>query len=61
MELIAVGMGAQIGYNHGQVAEMKLADSGWHCTFCFRYLHDFVDKMIGASSLCEHKAMAGLC
>ena len=35
------------GYNHGQVAEIKLADSGWHCSFCFRYLHEFADKMIG--------------
>ncbi|KAH9945080.1 glycosyltransferase family 17 protein [Epithele typhae] len=37
------------GYNHGQVTEAKLADSGWHCSFCFRYLHDFSDKMIGYS------------
>ncbi len=36
------------GYGHGQVAELKLADSGWHCSFCFRYLHEFADKMIGA-------------
>ncbi|KAI0787558.1 glycosyltransferase family 17 protein [Fomes fomentarius] len=37
------------GYNHGQVAEWKLADSGWHCSFCFRHLHEFRDKMIGYS------------
>ncbi|RDX57142.1 glycosyltransferase family 17 protein [Lentinus brumalis] len=37
------------GYGHGQVAELKLADSGWHCSFCFRYLHEFADKMIGYS------------
>ncbi|KAI0663819.1 glycosyltransferase family 17 protein [Cubamyces menziesii] len=37
------------GYNHGQVAEWKLADSGWHCSFCFRYLHEFADKMSGYS------------
>ncbi|KAI1796924.1 glycosyltransferase family 17 protein [Ganoderma leucocontextum] len=37
------------GYNHGQVADSMLADAGWHCTFCFRYLHEFVEKMIGYS------------
>ncbi|TBU33403.1 glycosyltransferase family 17 protein [Dichomitus squalens] len=37
------------GYNHGQVADWKLADSGWHCSFCFRYLHEFADKMTGYS------------
>ncbi|KAI0707247.1 glycosyltransferase family 17 protein [Earliella scabrosa] len=37
------------GYNHGQVSEWKLADSGWHCSFCFRFLHEFTDKMIGYS------------
>ena len=39
---------ANSGYGHGQVAELKLADSGWHCSFCFRYLHEFADKMTGA-------------
>ena len=38
------------GYNHGQVAEWMLADSGWHCSFCFRYLHEFAAKMTGASN-----------
>ncbi|KAH9847691.1 glycosyltransferase family 17 protein [Lenzites betulinus] len=37
------------GYNHGQVADWKLADSGWHCSFCFRHLHEFADKMSGYS------------
>ncbi|KAL1949610.1 hypothetical protein VTO73DRAFT_8491 [Trametes versicolor] len=37
------------GYNHGQVAEWKLADSGWHCSFCFRHLQEFADKMSGYS------------
>lgn len=37
------------GYNHGQVAEWKLADSGWHCSFCFRHLQEFADKMSGES------------
>ncbi|KAI0648996.1 glycosyltransferase family 17 protein [Trametes meyenii] len=37
------------GYNHGQVAQWKLADAGWHCSFCFRHLHEFADKMSGYS------------
>lgn len=34
-------------YNHGQVTEWKLADAGWHCSFCFRHLNEFSDKMSG--------------
>lgn len=45
------GGGYEFGYGHAQVSEWKLADAGWHCSFCFRYLHEFVDKMIGTSSL----------
>ncbi|KAM5531764.1 hypothetical protein V8D89_014534 [Ganoderma adspersum] len=37
------------GYNHGQVADSMLADAGWHCSFCFRYLHEFAEKMTGYS------------
>ena len=39
------------GYNHGQVADSMLADAGWHCSFCFRYLHEFAEKMTGTSTL----------
>ncbi len=37
-------------YNHGQVTDSMLADAGWHCSFCFRYLHEFAEKMTGAST-----------
>ncbi|EPQ56155.1 glycosyl transferase [Gloeophyllum trabeum ATCC 11539] len=37
------------GYGHSQVADHMLADSGWHCTFCFRYIDEFVTKMKGYS------------
>jgi beta-1,4-mannosyl-glycoprotein beta-1,4-N-acetylglucosaminyltransferase len=32
-------------YSHGRVADTLLADAGWHCSFCFRYLHEFRFKM----------------
>ncbi|PIL35470.1 hypothetical protein GSI_02197 [Ganoderma sinense ZZ0214-1] len=44
-----LGMPRNGGYNHGQVADLMLADAGWHCSFCFRYLREFADKMIGYS------------
>ena len=34
-------------YRHSKSKDVALADSGWHCSFCFRYLHEFADKMIG--------------
>ena len=45
------------GYNHGQVAEGMLADAGWHCSFCFRYLREFAEKMTGPSSLVSREVM----
>ncbi|CAA0833780.1 beta-1-4-N-acetylglucosaminyltransferase family protein [Striga hermonthica] len=32
-------------YAHYRQTDVLLADSGWHCSFCFRYLSDFVFKM----------------
>ena len=32
-------------YSHGRISSVMLADSGWHCSFCFRYLSDFKFKM----------------
>jgi beta-1,4-mannosyl-glycoprotein beta-1,4-N-acetylglucosaminyltransferase len=29
----------------GPEGPVVLADAGWHCSFCFRYLDEFVDKM----------------
>ncbi|XP_051115077.1 uncharacterized protein LOC127240429 [Andrographis paniculata] len=32
-------------YAHYRQSDYLLADSGWHCSFCFRYINDFVFKM----------------
>lgn len=32
-------------YAHFRQTDELLADSGWHCSFCFRYLSEFVFKM----------------
>jgi beta-1,4-mannosyl-glycoprotein beta-1,4-N-acetylglucosaminyltransferase len=32
-------------YQHGRVTDKILADAGWHCSFCFRYISDFIFKM----------------
>ncbi|KAG6541965.1 hypothetical protein Mapa_016602 [Marchantia paleacea] len=33
------------GYSHNRRSDFMLADSGWHCSFCFRHLSDFQFKM----------------
>ncbi|KIP06548.1 glycosyltransferase family 17 protein [Phlebiopsis gigantea 11061_1 CR5-6] len=38
-----------IGYGHSQATEVKLADAGWHCSFCFRTIDEFIAKMQGYS------------
>ncbi|XAR58231.1 Beta-1,4-mannosyl-glycoprotein 4-beta-N-acetylglucosaminyltransferase [Bertholletia excelsa] len=32
-------------YAHYRQSDYLLADSGWHCSFCFRYISDFIFKM----------------
>ncbi|XP_024363728.1 uncharacterized protein [Physcomitrium patens] len=32
-------------YRHSRKTDHCLADAGWHCSFCFRYIRDFVFKM----------------
>lgn len=32
-------------YRHDRVTDNMLADAGWHCSFCFRYISDFMFKM----------------
>ncbi|CAO3630760.1 unnamed protein product [Mucor fragilis] len=32
-------------YTHGQITEDLLSDAGWHCSFCFRTIHEFQFKM----------------
>ncbi|CAA0819925.1 beta-1-4-N-acetylglucosaminyltransferase family protein [Striga hermonthica] len=41
------GRGTQ--YRHSRQADVILSDAGWHCSFCFRHLRDFVLKMTGYS------------
>lgn len=36
-------------YRHGRSTRFILADSGWHCSFCFRYIKDFSFKMTAYS------------
>jgi beta-1,4-mannosyl-glycoprotein beta-1,4-N-acetylglucosaminyltransferase len=36
-------------YTHSRSTDILLADAGWHCSFCFRYLNDFIFKMSGFS------------
>ncbi|GJN88595.1 hypothetical protein Rhopal_001561-T1 [Rhodotorula paludigena] len=43
------GKGADEFYRHGKVTERVLANSGWHCSWCFRYISDFVTKATGYS------------
>lgn len=37
------------GYMHGRQGDMILADAGWHCSWCFRFLADFQFKMTSYS------------
>lgn len=36
-------------YKHSRVSNLILSDAGWHCSFCFKYLQDFVFKMTAYS------------
>ncbi|KAJ3411582.1 hypothetical protein HDV05_002002 [Chytridiales sp. JEL 0842] len=36
-------------YHHGRETNLLFSDAGWHCSFCFRYIEDFVFKMTGYS------------
>ncbi|GAA5938196.1 hypothetical protein JCM3775_002913 [Rhodotorula graminis] len=43
------GRGSDEFYRHGKVTERVLANSGWHCSWCFRRLSDFATKATGYS------------
>lgn len=32
-------------YSHKRKVDLLLADAGWHCSFCFRHISDFIFKM----------------
>ncbi|TFK74038.1 glycosyltransferase family 17 protein [Pluteus cervinus] len=36
-------------YRHSKSGERALADAGWHCSYCFRTLGEYVTKMKGFS------------
>ncbi|GAB2289190.1 hypothetical protein Dimus_023493 [Dionaea muscipula] len=36
-------------YRHSRQSDLILSDAGWHCSFCFRHLRDFVFKMTAYS------------
>lgn len=36
-------------YRHSRQSNVILSDAGWHCSFCFRHLHEFVFKMTAYS------------
>jgi len=36
-------------YNHAKGGDVMLASSGWHCSWCFRYIEDIQFKMTGYS------------
>ncbi|KAI3921557.1 hypothetical protein MKW98_013491 [Papaver atlanticum] len=41
--------GPRTRYRHSRQSDYLLSDAGWHCSFCFRRLQDFVFKMTGYS------------
>lgn len=49
-------------YRHSRQSDIMLADAGWHCSFCFRSIEEFVFKMkayshadrVRSSSYLEH-------
>lgn len=36
-------------YRHSRQTNIILSDAGWHCSFCFRYIREFVFKMTAYS------------
>ncbi|MED6160851.1 hypothetical protein PIB30_055116 [Stylosanthes scabra] len=41
--------GQHTQYRHSRQTEVMLADAGWHCSFCFRHMWEFVFKMTAYS------------
>ncbi|KAJ6576846.1 glycosyltransferase family 17 protein [Mycena sp. CBHHK59/15] len=36
-------------YRHSQSGDTILADAGWHCSYCFRFISEYITKMRGFS------------
>ncbi|KAJ3333334.1 hypothetical protein HDU93_008620 [Gonapodya sp. JEL0774] len=43
------GQGPEEFFRHGKVTERLLVESGWHCSWCFKTLGEFVTKAKGYS------------
>ncbi|GAA6012494.1 hypothetical protein JCM11491_004350 [Sporobolomyces phaffii] len=43
------GNGFEEYYRHGKVTDRVLVDSGWHCSWCFRTIAEFITKAQGYS------------
>lgn len=41
--------GPHTQYRHSRQTDYIFSDSGWHCSFCFRHVQEFVMKMTGYS------------
>ncbi|CAL0325687.1 unnamed protein product [Lupinus luteus] len=41
--------GPRTSYWHSRQTDLILSDAGWHCSFCFRHISDFVFKMTAYS------------
>lgn len=41
--------GPRTWYRHSRQSDVILSNAGWHCSFCFKHLRDFVFKMTGYS------------
>lgn len=41
--------GSHTTYRHSQTGDRLLADSGWHCSYCFRTIPEYIIKMKGFS------------
>ncbi|CAL5198656.1 unnamed protein product [Lathyrus oleraceus] len=41
--------GPRTYYRHSRQTDVLLSEAGWHCSFCFRYVSDFVFKMTAYS------------
>ncbi|XWS27036.1 hypothetical protein CRYUN_Cryun26dG0081400 [Craigia yunnanensis] len=44
-------------YRHSRQTDLIFSDAGWHCSFCFRSLQEFVFKMTGYSHADRVKRM----
>lgn len=44
-------------YRHSRQTNFILSDAGWHCSFCFRHLHEIVFKMTAYSHADRVKRM----